>query len=43
MNPEEDSERSEICRLQICNRLGKNHTCCTFDKDEFDLDDDNLS
>ena len=34
-------ERSEIRRLQICNRLSMKHTCCTFSEDEYDLDEDN--
>ena len=29
-NPGKHSERSEICRLQIFNRLSMKHTCCTF-------------
>ena len=29
-NPGKHSERSEICRLQIFNRLSMRHTCCTF-------------
>ena len=28
MNQEKDLERSEICRLQLFNRLGMRHTCC---------------
>ena len=29
-NPGKHSERSEICRLQIFDRLSMRHTCCTF-------------
>ena len=28
VNQEKDLERSEICRLQLFNRLGMRHTCC---------------
>ena len=29
-NPGKHSERTEICRLQIFNRLSMRHTCCTY-------------
>ena len=41
MNPDKDLERSEICRLQLFNRLSMKHTCCRLSF-EYDLDDDNI-
>ncbi len=38
VNPERDLERSEICRLQIFNRLSMKHTCCTFHERIYDLE-----
>ena len=37
MSPEKGLERSEICRLQVFNRLSMKHTCCVY-KFEFDFD-----
>ena len=42
MNPDKDLECSEICRLQLFNRLSMKHTCCRFSVDCDLYDDETL-